>query len=101
MESDANVSLIIYNAPGKLLGLALGSLAFVVVGVLMMTIPPPSGWSPALAGVVGAISILFGASGLVIAIQAARQPVVLLYPDELFAVQHRLTISYIDVLEVN
>ena len=37
--------LIIRGAPGKYVLLALGSLVFVVVGVLMLILPPPAQWS--------------------------------------------------------
>ncbi len=96
----ADASLVVRNAPGKLLGLALGSLAFVIVGVLMLTTPPPSGWSPALAGIVGVLSVLFGLAGLVTAIQAARRPVLLLGPDQLFDVRRRMTIPFADIRAV-
>lgn len=60
----AQDALIIRGAPGKHVGLAFGSLAFVVVGVLMLTVPPPAGRSAVLAGVSGVLSILLRLAGL-------------------------------------
>lgn len=93
-------ALIIRGAPGKLAGLTLGSLAFIVVGVLMLTVPPPLGRSPVLAGVGGVLSLLLGLAGLGTVAQAAPRPLLLLYPDRLVDVRLRLTLPCAEIRDV-
>ena len=77
--------------------LALGSLAFVVVGVLMLTVPPPPDWLPALAAVGGVLSLLLGLAGLGTVAHAATRPIMLLYPDRLVDARRQLTIAFAEI----
>ena len=60
--SPARDALIIRGAPGRYAGLALGSLAFEIVGVLML-LWPPRFWLAAPAAVVGVLAFLLGLVG--------------------------------------
>lgn len=93
-------ALVIRGAPGKHALLALGSLAFVVVGVLMLTVPPPPDWLPALAAVGGVLSLLLGLAGLGTVAYAATRPIMLLYPDRLVDARRQLTIAFAEIREV-
>lgn len=98
--APTQAALIIRGAPGKLAGLALGSLAFIVVGVLMLTVPPPAGRSVILAGVGGVLSILLGLVGLETTAYVATRPILRLYPDRLVDVRRRLTIPCAEIRDV-
>lgn len=90
-------ALIIRSAPGKLVGLTLGSLAFVVIGVLMLTVSPPAGRSAVLAGV---LSILLGLAGLGTTAYVATRPLLRLYPDRLLDVRRGLTIPCAEIRQI-
>jgi len=96
----AQDALIIRGAPGKHAGLALGSLAFVAVGMLMLTVPPPPGWSPVLAGVGGVLALLLGLAGLGTTAYVATRPILLLYPDRLVDVRPGLTIPCAEIRQI-
>ncbi len=103
VDADAGPApdmLIIRGAPGKHALLALGSLAFVVVGVLMLILPPPAQWSAGKAIFGGVLAFLFGLTGLGTAAYAATRPLLLLDPDRLVDVQRRLTILFVQIREV-
>lgn len=92
--------LIIRGAPGKHALLALGSLAFVAVGILMLVLPPPAQWSAGRALFAGILAALFGLAGLATTIYAATRPILLLYPDRLVDVRRRLTLPLSAIREV-
>ena len=96
----AQDALIIRGAPGKHAGLALGSLAFVVVGVLTLTVSPPLGWSPVLAGVGGVLALLLGLVGLGTTAYVATRPILRLYPDRLVDVRRGLTIPCAEIRQI-
>ena len=86
--------LIIRGAPGKYVLLALGSLVFVVVGILMLILPPTAYWSSSKAILGGLLTALFGLAGLVTTAYEATRPLLLLYPDRLVDVRRRLTLPF-------
>ena len=92
--------LIIRGAPGKYVLLALGSLAFMAVGVLMLILPPPAYWSSSKVIPGGVLAFLFGLTGLGTAAYAATRPILLLYPDRLVDVRRRLTLPFSAIREV-
>lgn len=94
VEIPAPPALIIRGAPGKHALLALGSLAFVAVGVLMAILPPPAYWPSDRALFAGILAALFGLTGLVTAAYAATRPLLLLYPDRLVDVRRHLTLPF-------
>lgn len=98
--SSTQNALIIGGAVGKQAGLASGSLAFIVVGLLMLTVPPPSGWSPVMAGLGGVLAFLLGLAGLGITAYVATRPILLLYPDRLVDVRRSLTIPCAEIRAV-
>lgn len=92
-------ALIIRGAPGKQAGLALGSLAFIGVGTLMLT-PPPAGRSGVLAGVGGILALLLGLAGLGTTAYVATRPILRLYPDRLVDARRGLTIPCAEIRDV-
>ena len=92
--------LIIRGAPGKHALLALGSLVFVAVGILMLILPPPAYWSSGKAIFGGGLALMFGLTGLGTAAYAATRPLLLLYPDRLVDVRQRLTLPFSAIREV-
>jgi len=99
-KAPAQDALAIRGAPGKHALLALGSLAFVVGGVLMLILPPPAPWSAGRALFAGILALLFGLAGLVTTAYAATRPILLLYPDRLVDVRRRLTLPFSAIREV-
>ncbi len=93
-------ALVIRGAPGKHALLALGSLAFVAVGVLMLILPPPAYWSAGKAILGGVLALLCGLTGLGTAAYAATRPLLLLYPDRLVDVRRRLLLPLSEIREV-
>lgn len=93
-------ALIIRGALGKHVGLALGSLAFVVFGVLTLTVPPPAGWPLVLAGVGGILALLLGLAGLGTTAYVATRPILRLYPDRLVDVRRGLTIPCAEIRQI-
>lgn len=63
----------------------LGGLGFVLVGCLMLVLPPPAKsvlpWTMALQSVVGVLAILFGSVGLGAAIYVAIRLILTQRPD--------------------
>ena len=93
----APAALIIWGAPGKQVGLAFGSLAFVVIGLLMLTVSPPPGFLPILAGLGGVLSLLLG---LGMVAYVATRPILLLHPNRLVDVRRGLTIPYAEIRQI-
>ena len=75
VKAAAPPALIIRGAPGRCAELALGSLAFEIVGVLMLVWRPPRFWLAAPAAVVGVLAFLLGLAGLGAAIYAGTRPI--------------------------
>lgn len=99
VKADARPELIIRGAPGRCAGLALGSLAFGIVGVLML-LSPPRFWLAAPAAVVGVLAFLLGLAGLGTTAYVATRPILRLYPDRLVDVRRRLTISFAEIRQI-
>lgn len=99
-KAPAQDALAIRGAPGKHALLALGSLAFVVVGVLMLILPPPPQWPTSKTIPGGVLALLFGLTGLGTAVYAATRPLLLLYPDRLVDVRRRLLLPLSEIREV-
>lgn len=96
----APAALIIRGAPGKYVGLVLGSLAFAAGGALMLVLPPPRFWLEAGAAAVGVLALLLGLAGLGAAIYAATRPILRLYPDRLVDVRRGLTIPFVEIRRI-
>ena len=96
----AQDALIIRGAPGKHIGLALGSLAFVVIGMLMLILPSPAHWSPIRTIGGGCLALLLGLAGVGTVAYAATRPILRLYPDRLVDARRRLTIPFAEIREV-
>lgn len=81
------------------------SSGFVVVGVLMLLLPPPATsvlpWSEAGQGVVGLLAILFGSIGLAVMAYVASRPILHLRPDDLTDCRRRVDIPFTDILSVS
>lgn len=101
VDADAApAALIIRGAADKHALLALGSLAFVVVGTLMLMLPPPARWSAGRVLLGGLLVLLLGLVGLGTTVYVATRPILLLYPDRLVDVRRSLTIPYIEIRAV-
>lgn len=61
-------TVVIRGGWGSHLKALLGGIGFVVVGVLMLTLPPPTRsvlpWSEPIQHIIGVLSIVFGGVGL-------------------------------------
>ncbi len=81
------------------------SSGFVVVGALMLLLPPPAKsvlpWSEAGQGVVGLLAILFGSVGLAGMLYVASRPIWLLQPAGLTDCRRRVDIPFADILSVS
>lgn len=97
---SAQNALIIRGAPGKHALLALGSLAFVVVAILMLILPPPARWSAGRVLLGGVLALLLGLVGLGTTVYVATRMILLLYPDRLVDVRRSLTIPYAEIRAV-
>ncbi len=84
---------------------ALASIGFMVVGVLMMLLPPPAKsvlpWSEAGQAMVGVLAILFGGLGLGVMLLVATRPILLLRPDGLTDCRRRIDVPFSDVLSMS
>ncbi len=101
VDADAApIALIIRGAADKHALLALGSLAFVVVGALMLMLPPPARWSAGRVFLGGLLVLLLGLVGLGTTVYVATRPILLLYPDRLVDVRRRVTIPYAEIRAV-
>jgi len=100
--------LIIRGSLGKQALLLLAGLAFVGVGFLMLTLPPPAnpllGWSSPVGrvaqAVVGVLAVLFGVVTVVTLLYVATRPILLLYGDHIVDARRKLTIPCADIREV-
>jgi len=94
--------LIIRGSLARQATLALGSLLFVVVGGMMLTLPPLVnsllGWPTPVGQVVqvavGVLAVMLGVAGLSMSTYAALRPILLLYPDRLIDTRRRLEIPF-------
>ncbi|MEI2691436.1 MAG: STM3941 family protein [Anaerolineae bacterium] len=81
------------------------SIGFLVVGVLMLLLPPPAKsvlpWSEAGQGAVGVLAILFGGVGLAVMLYVASRPILHLRPDGLTDYRRRVDIPFADILSVS
>ena len=77
------------------------SIGFVVVGCLMVVLPPPKSsvlpWSSAGQSVIGLLALLFGGIGLIVMIYAATRPILLIRADRLTDCRRKLDVPFADV----
>lgn len=78
---------------------------FVIVGVLMLLLPPPAKsvlpWSEAGQGVVGLLAILFGSVGLAVMVYVAGRPILHVRPDGLIDCRRGIEIPFVDIMSVS
>ena len=81
------------------------SSGFVIVGVLMLLLPPPAKsvlpWSEAGQGVVGLLAILFGSVGLAVMVYVVSRPILHVGPDGLTDCRRRIEIPFVDIMSVS
>ena len=81
------------------------SSGFVVVGALMLLLPPPAKsvlpWSEAGQGLVGLLAILFGIVGLAVMVYVASRPILHVGPDGLTDYRRRIDIPFVDIMSVS
>jgi len=88
--------------------LALGGLAFMAVGLWMLSAEPPSrslvGWSTpagrALQTVVGLLALAFGSGALGMSVLVTIRPILVLYPDRVVDVYRRLVIPMAEICSI-
>lgn len=94
-------AIVIRGSFGKHLKLAISSLGFIVVGVLMLTLSPPSHWtlpgSRIIQSAAGVLAMLFGGLGLVTLFYVATRPILLLRPTGITDCRRWIVIPFADV----
>jgi len=81
------------------------SSGFVIVGVLMLLLPPPAKsvlpWSEAGQGIVGLLAILFGSVGLAVMGYVASRPILHVRPDSLIDCRRGIEIPFVDIMSMS
>lgn len=105
-ESSVLPDILIIRGSWRRQAVAIsGSIGFLVVGALMLLLPPPAKsvlpWSEAGQGAVGVLAILFGVVGLAVMSYVASRPILLLHPDGLTDCRRRIVIPFADIRSVS
>lgn len=107
MNSQNKKILTIYGNSFKQIATGFGGLLFVVVGFLMLVLPPPdymSIWSTPLGKVIlpvfGVAAVVFGILVIGVMIFVAIRPILLLYPDKIYDSRRKLEIPFDDIKEM-
>lgn len=106
--SSVEQPVIIRSSRRNRAWLALGGLAFMAVGLWMLSAEPPAnsllGWStPAgrvLQPVVGMLAVAFGGVALGISIVVTVRPLLVLYPDRVVDVHRKLVIPMAEITSI-
>lgn len=105
-ESSASPDFLTIRGSWRRQALAVAaSIGFVVVGLLMLLLPPPATsvlpWSRAGQGIVGVLAILFGGAGLAVMLYVASRPILHLRPDGLTDCRRRIDIPFTDIMSIS
>lgn len=97
--------VVIRGSPKKQALMFAASMGFVLVGGLMLVLPPPENailpWSMASQSVVGVLAIVFGGIGMGVIAYTTTRPILVLGPDGITDCRRRMTIPYGDIRAVS
>lgn len=81
------------------------SIGFLVVGCLMVVLPPPKSavlpWSSVSQSVIGLLAVLFGGVGLIVMAYVATRPILLLRTDQLTDCRRKLDVPFADICSLS
>lgn len=106
--SSAAQPVIIRSSRRNRAWLALGGLAFMAVGLWMLSAEPPAdsllGWSTptgrVLQPIVGMLAVAFGGVALGMAVLGTLRPLLVLYPDRVVDVYRKLVIPMAEICSI-